>query len=302
MKNITLFLSLFLFVTIGAQVQINVQPGNGETSADLQLDATNQGTILPRVALSSTKVSAPVSDPKEGIMVFNTQTLGDVTPGYYYWKLSPTPHWVSMGLTSTNTIIQLVNQNILGYNPTASGSAAPATITIGSNTATKQRCKKWEKTAGGNGHSYCAYTINNPIDFGAAYNIAQSSNGYLLTVTAENEWAFVLSNIINDGMGLGGSVLNQNIWLGYVKVRRPGNSSWVNKYEFITGETWDMFWANSASTQDHFASGQPVEATTDNSSKCAYIANSSTNSSRQWYSATCSTTPNYTNLIIEFTN
>lgn len=302
MKNIYLFLSLFLFGMTSAQVQINVPKGSEEMSADLQLDASNQGVILPRVALSSTTVSSPVSNPKEGIMVFNTQTVGDVTPGYYYWKLSPTPHWVSMGLTSTNTIIQLVDENILGYNPTAAGSTAPSIISFDGNTATKQRCKKWEKTAGGNGHSYCAYTIDKVTDFGTAFNMAQSTNGYLLTVTSQNEWAFVLDNIINDGLGLGGSVLNQKIWIGYVKVRRPGNNSWVNKYEFITGETWDMFWANSASTQDHFATGQPVDATTDIISKCSYIASSVTNSSRLWYSDTCSTTTNYTNLIIEFTN
>ena len=70
-----------------AQVGINTtRPGSG---AILDVSADDKGVLLPRVALTSTKIDLPVVDPEMGVLVFNTSTAGTddhrVTPGYYYW-------------------------------------------------------------------------------------------------------------------------------------------------------------------------------------------------------------------------
>lgn len=56
-----------------------------DASAQLEVNATNKGLLIPRLSLSSTTVAAPVTAPATGLTVFNTATAGDVTPGYYYW-------------------------------------------------------------------------------------------------------------------------------------------------------------------------------------------------------------------------
>jgi len=59
-----------------------------DASALLQLnsDATaTQGFLAPRMALSNTTTAAPVTTPANGLLVFNTNTAGDVAPGFYYW-------------------------------------------------------------------------------------------------------------------------------------------------------------------------------------------------------------------------
>ena len=69
-------------------VGIGGVPGVG---AILDLQATNKGALLPRVALSSIISNAPIGAAgiAQGMLVFNTATTGaapnNVYPGYYYW-------------------------------------------------------------------------------------------------------------------------------------------------------------------------------------------------------------------------
>ena len=41
--------------------------------------------LIPRVALTGTADTATIPSPAISLMVYNTATAGDVTPGYYYW-------------------------------------------------------------------------------------------------------------------------------------------------------------------------------------------------------------------------
>ncbi|PQB03731.1 hypothetical protein BST85_01545 [Aureitalea marina] len=71
-----------------AQVGINTtSPADG---AMLDITASDKGVLIPRVALTSTLLSAPVTpEPVTGVLVFNTSTAGtvpnDVEPGFYWW-------------------------------------------------------------------------------------------------------------------------------------------------------------------------------------------------------------------------
>ncbi len=62
--------------------------------AALQVNSTDKGFLPPRIVLSSTLVSAPIANPTNGLLIFNTATNGAgptaVTPGFYYWD---TNHW-----------------------------------------------------------------------------------------------------------------------------------------------------------------------------------------------------------------
>ena len=87
-KNIQKTMILLLLLIAGSAA-VKAQQGFGTNapaaSAVVDMTATNKGVLLPRIALTATTVAAPVSAPANNLVVFNTATTGDVTPGMYYW-------------------------------------------------------------------------------------------------------------------------------------------------------------------------------------------------------------------------
>ncbi len=86
-----LFAPLFLHGQIG----INTTSPEGI----LDIDSSTEGILIPRVALTDLKIEAPVLNPNGGdlensTLVYNTQTINSVSPGYYYWE---TDQWVRIG-------------------------------------------------------------------------------------------------------------------------------------------------------------------------------------------------------------
>ena len=61
-----------------------------ETSAQLDVNATDKGFLPPRVALQATNNASPINSPASGLLIYNTATAGtapnNVKPGYYYWN------------------------------------------------------------------------------------------------------------------------------------------------------------------------------------------------------------------------
>jgi hypothetical protein len=88
MKKIYLSLAFSFLASAGfAQTKIGVA-GNStpdlNTSAVLELEATDKGLLLPRVELTQTKDAAPLKAHVEGMTVYNTAKVADVVPGFYY--------------------------------------------------------------------------------------------------------------------------------------------------------------------------------------------------------------------------
>ncbi|PKP04146.1 MAG: hypothetical protein CVU11_05945 [Bacteroidetes bacterium HGW-Bacteroidetes-6] len=85
------FTAIVLILLTMSQVSWAQSVGIGSTvftpaaSSILEIQSTNKGLLIPRVALTQTTVAAPVTAPATSLMVFNTATINDVTPGYYYW-------------------------------------------------------------------------------------------------------------------------------------------------------------------------------------------------------------------------
>lgn len=90
---------IFLLATIlfsavaSAQVKIGGTDGKPNESAMLDIEATNKGVLLPRVALVTTDVATPLAAHVEGMTVYNTAstsvsntapTRNRVQPGFYY--------------------------------------------------------------------------------------------------------------------------------------------------------------------------------------------------------------------------
>lgn len=98
MKYLPLFILVFFTVTnLSAQnVGINATGVTPDASAGLDVNFTDKGVLVPRVQLTSTLVAAPVVSPADALLVYNTQTISDVIPGFYYWNTAGNK-WIQLG-------------------------------------------------------------------------------------------------------------------------------------------------------------------------------------------------------------
>jgi hypothetical protein len=118
-----LIVALFCSVIALAQVKIggsNVLPVN--PNAVLQLESADRGLLLPRLGLVATTNPFPLSSFTAGILVYDTATTGDITPGLYYcdgvkWvkvngnnSVSPLPNgtWSLTGNNATDPAINFI--------------------------------------------------------------------------------------------------------------------------------------------------------------------------------------------------
>jgi len=127
MKN--KLLPLFVVLGLGsfsAYSQVGIGTNNPDPSAQLHVKATNRGVLIPNVALLSTTDVATIKSPAESLLVFNTQTISDVTPGYYYWLNNK---WNRMALASeVSGLNGLDGKN--GKDGLAGGKGVPGAMII----------------------------------------------------------------------------------------------------------------------------------------------------------------------------
>jgi hypothetical protein len=103
MKKLKLqLLVLMISLTSFAQVGIGTTTPNGA----LDITSTNEGLLIPRIALENT-ITATVATPTISEMVYNTFTSAvgpnQVTPGFYYWDGAKWVQQLSNSFTQTFT-------------------------------------------------------------------------------------------------------------------------------------------------------------------------------------------------------
>jgi len=92
--KLILLLCFFAQLKLSAQVKIGNNPSTINSASLLELETTNKGFVLPRVALTSLNSSNPLpSNPLQGTIVFNTNTSVGSGIGLYYWNGSA---WVAV--------------------------------------------------------------------------------------------------------------------------------------------------------------------------------------------------------------
>jgi hypothetical protein len=87
-KGLRLLLILFCVPTFSFS-QVGIGTSTPNSSAQLDVTSTTKGFLPPRVALTATNSTTPVTSPATGLLVYNTATAGtspnNVTPGLYYY-------------------------------------------------------------------------------------------------------------------------------------------------------------------------------------------------------------------------
>jgi hypothetical protein len=93
MKNLkkAMFFSLVALLMISATVSAQIKIGDNSTvknvNSVLEIESTNKGLLMPRIALTNTTNIAPFTATiVAGMTIYNTATVGDVTPGFYYYE------------------------------------------------------------------------------------------------------------------------------------------------------------------------------------------------------------------------
>ena len=74
-------------------VGINSTNSAPNASAMLDVSATNKGVLIPRIALTGTTDATTITTPTTSLIIYNSATVSDVTPGFYYWNGS---RWVRL--------------------------------------------------------------------------------------------------------------------------------------------------------------------------------------------------------------
>ncbi len=101
-KNIVLICCIGINTIIYSQnISINRSGTAPNPSAMLDLSSTDKGVLIPRVALNSTTDNTTIQNPATSLIVYNTQLVNNVNPGFYYWDGLK---WVPLGFTNTGNV------------------------------------------------------------------------------------------------------------------------------------------------------------------------------------------------------
>ena len=190
---------LFVCIALPMVAQTGIGTTTPHASAKLEVASSTQGFLPPRVALTATNSASPISNPANGLMVFNSASAGaspfNVVPGYYYWD-GTGQQWVSLSTTVGNVMNQAI------FRSTANTSA--------NNTAINSWNSRFNNIAAGDlsVSASTTFTLSNgiyKIQWGLPH---QQSNTYNLMSLQENisgTWTAWRGDVNLSSVGNGGN-------------------------------------------------------------------------------------------------
>lgn len=250
---------------------LHSQVGIGTTAPDnssiLEISSTNTGLLIPRIALTSTAASTPVTTPATSLLVYNTASIADVTPGYYYWSGTA---WQKL-LSSQNNDWSVSGNNATNPNTNFIGTTDATDLVFRTNNLERNRI-----TANGNfgvGVTNPNYNMEINGSFGFGNGIAggyrsrtetrndagliASQSGFFETPSpvnfpaGANSWWHLIdsrhSNLANNyAMQIAGSFFDQNLW--FRKTNGSANTTWSRLLASDSGWTTSGNIGTNAST------------------------------------------------------
>lgn len=210
MKNLITILVLLGATTLFGQVGIGTTNPNADALLDVDASVTTGGLLLPRLALTATTNAAPLSAHVAGMTVYNTATVNDVTPGFYYndgtvWvKLSP-------AITYRNEFIQTSQLTVAQSTFPTAHTGIPG---IDGQSITVPADGYYQFDFSG---FMGAPEANSPL-FGGEMNICNAEGEFRLTVNGVSKLSFVQSasfaNSTNSFYNLAtNSIISKQIYL-----------------------------------------------------------------------------------------
>ncbi len=136
---IPIIFSFISFIAISQNVGINSTGATPNTSAILDVDATNKGLLVPRVNLLTTTDIATIASPATSLLVYNTNTtisgVGANGIGYYYYDGTKWIKLISNNNTSTAWLTTGNSGTLDGTNFIGTTDNIPLNFRINNNKA-----------------------------------------------------------------------------------------------------------------------------------------------------------------------
>lgn len=102
----TLLLGFPTSLMYGQNIGINSTGTAPDNSAMLDVSSSNSGLLIPRVALTSLTDATTILNPATSLLIYNTNTGGGLTAGYYYNSgTAASPNWTKFATGSAMTSI-----------------------------------------------------------------------------------------------------------------------------------------------------------------------------------------------------
>lgn len=116
-RKITLTLIFFVSITIYSQVGIGTAMPNNDSALEIHSDT--KGVLISRVALTDTKIAAPLANHVAGMIVYNTAAMGSgetaVFAGFYYNNGSEWMRLEPLSVAIGDVKQSLLTQDHLGW-------------------------------------------------------------------------------------------------------------------------------------------------------------------------------------------
>lgn len=237
MKKITLIAiitSIFSYISCFSQVGIGTT--SPSSSSILELKSTNSGLLIPRISLTSSTDATTIPSPATSLLVYNTSTVADITPGFYYWEGS----WKALTSSGTPSITPGLTWNLSGNTVTAAdyigtNNFFPFNIKVNNSDFAKFHPNGginigYNSAANNNnsvaiGTSAQASNNNEAIALGASANASGFQSAALgYTSTASNNSALALGHLSNSS-GYRSSALGHSARASNNNAVGLGNSS-----------------------------------------------------------------------------
>ncbi len=102
-----------------AQMKVGSNPSQLNSNSAFEIESGNKGLLLPRLELHSTTTASPLNNFVKGMLVYNTNTENDITPGLYYsdgtkWVKSNSQESSGSNFWSVNGNSNITANNFLG--------------------------------------------------------------------------------------------------------------------------------------------------------------------------------------------
>ncbi|MDQ6532105.1 hypothetical protein RB618_23235, partial [Flavobacterium sp. LHD-85] len=107
---VSAFIICFLCFPFSVHAQVGIGTEQPSNSSMLDIISADRGILIPRVSLSSTQDLTTITNGNiNSLLVFNVQTIADVTPGFYYWF---TNKWNRLGAENNFEALTSISQDV----------------------------------------------------------------------------------------------------------------------------------------------------------------------------------------------
>jgi len=117
-QKIIIFFCVICFFSLDLHSQVGIGTTTPHASSILDIKSSNSGVLIPRIALDSNSDITSISSPEISLLVYNTSSLNDLKPGFYFWNGSKWNRLVDSELVygeiykSHSASLQLLNSGV----------------------------------------------------------------------------------------------------------------------------------------------------------------------------------------------